>query len=189
MYQVIKEATVEWDILYSIAQNDTTHQLYKNYQKINLAEYEYMIVNIRNEIPAAFHGVFNNGRWPKNFSRICNRAYINPYFRKLNQGLQITSENIKFVLDNYLQWDKDVLFITRGVQYDNAQISWKKFEKFVKFLRKTTDYNDLTYDNRLYKCCESGNRDCYQFAVWYNPRSVINEIPSITIDEWNRLPK
>jgi hypothetical protein len=186
-YQVINNATEEWSTLYAIAQNDRSHHLYKNYEKINLSEYEHMIVNIRDNIPAAFHGIFNNGRWPKNFSRICNRAYINPHFRNLGHGLQITSNNIKFVLDNYTKWGKEVLFITRGVQYNDAYVSWKKFEKFVNFLRKTTGYTDLTYDDRLYKCCNSECKDCYQFAVWYNPYGVSNSIPNISINQWGEL--
>lgn len=147
-YQIIRSSSPAWEEIYAIAQQDKGHSLWANYQTINLAEYEHMIVNVRDGVPAAFHGVFNKGRWPDNVSRICNRAYINPHFRNLGQGLEITSKNIKFVLDNYGVWDKDVLFISRGVQYDDPEISWQKFEKFCKFLIKTTGYN-LVYDDYL----------------------------------------
>jgi hypothetical protein len=188
-YQIIRSSTPVWEEIYSIAQQDKQHELWENYQTINLAEYEYMIVNVRDGIPAAFHGVFNKGRWPDNVSRICNRAYINPYFRKLGKGLEITSKNIKFVLDNYDVWDKDVLFISRGVQYDNASVSWRKFDKFCKFVMKYTGYT-LVYDNRLYQCCPSSCKDCYQFCVWFDPKNLKNalEIPNISIEDWNKLP-
>lgn len=188
-YKIINSSIPEWDNIYNIAKQDREHDLWENYQTIKLEEYEAMIVNIRDGVPAAFHGVFNRGRWPSNFSRICNRAYINPHFRNLGQGLDITSQNIKFSLDNYDRWGKDVLFITRGVQYDNVNVSWRKFEKFVAFLKKTTGYTNLTYDDRLYKCCNSGCKDCYQFAVWYNPKNIEIDIKSITQYTWKGLPE
>lgn len=187
-YKVIQHSTPEWEEIYAIAQNDKTHWLWENYQTIDLATYEHMVVNIRNGRPAAFHGIYNNGRWPKNVSRFCNRAYINPYFRDLGQGLEITHKNIKFVLDNYDTWDKEVLFISRGVQYDNVEVSWKKFQKFCDFLIKNTGYN-LVYDDRLYQCCPAACKDCYQFCVWYDPKNIKNSlnIHSLSKDEWKNL--
>ena len=187
-YKVIQHSTPEWEEIYAIAQNDKTHWLWENYQTIDLATYEHMVVNIRNGRPAAFHGIYNNGRWPKNVSRFCNRAYINPYFRDLGQGLEITHKNIKFVLDNYDTWDKEVLFISRGVQYDNVEVSWKKFQKFCDFLIKNTGYN-LVYDDRLYQCCPPACKDCYQFCVWYDPKNIKNSlnIHSLSKDEWKNL--
>lgn len=187
-YKVIQHSTPEWEEIYAIAQNDKTHWLWENYQTIDLATYEHMVVNIRNGRPAAFHGIYNNGRWPKNVSRFCNRAYINPYFRDLGQGLEITHKNIKFVLDNYDTWGKEVLFISRGVQYDNVEVSWKKFQKFCDFLIKNTGYN-LVYDDRLYQCCPAACKDCYQFCVWYDPKNIKNSlnIHSLSKDEWKNL--
>ena len=187
-YQIIKNPTPAWNELYAIAQADREHWLWENYQIINLADYEHMIVNVRNDVPAAFHGVYNKGRWPSNVSRICNRAYINPHFRDLGQGLEITSKNIKFVLDNYEVWGKDVLFISRGVQYDNVAVSWRKFEKFCKFLEKTTGYT-LAYDNNLYQCCPAQCKDCYQFCVWYDPKGIKTSlnIDKVTQDQWKML--
>jgi hypothetical protein len=183
----VSSSSDEWEYIYKLAQTDKTHSLWENYQKIDVDEYEHMFVNVRDNIPASFHGMYNNGRWPNNFSRFCNRAYINPEHRKLGLGLEITSNAIKFVLDNYNQWGKDVLFITRGVQYDNVEISWKKFEKFVKFLRTSTGYLNLIYDDKLYKCCSSGCKDCYQFAVWYNPKNIKIDIDSISQVDWKNL--
>ena len=157
-YEVINASTSAWNEIYKIAQNDKDHLLWENYQTIKLADYEQMIVNVRDGVPAAFHGIYNNGRWPSNFSRICNRAYINPHFRNLGQGLEITSTNIKFVLDRYDTWGKDVLFISRGVQYDNPKVSWRKFNKFCQFVTKSTGY-ELTYDDRLYQCCPTVCKD------------------------------
>ena len=187
-YRVIQSSTPEWEEIYAIAQQDKEHWLWENYQNIDLADYEHMIVNVRDDIPAAFHGIYNNGRWPSNISRICNRAYINPHFRNLGQGLEITSKNIKFVLDNYEKWNKDILFISRGVQYNNIDISWQKFEKFCKFLQKTVGY-ELVYDSYLYQCCPKQCKDCYQFCVWYDPQNLRNDldIKRITKDHWNTL--
>jgi hypothetical protein len=180
--------SVEWQRIYQIARNDKSHELWQNYQKINLDEYEHMLVNMRDDVPVSFHGIYNNGRWPSNFSRFCNRAYINPKFRDLGEGLEITWKNIKYVLDNYNTWNKEVLFISRGVQYDNIEVSWKKFQKFCKFLIKNTGH-DLTWDDRLYQCCASECKDCYQFAVWYDPKNLKDglEIKSISQQEWMAL--
>jgi len=187
-YFLANNDTVEWKKLYAIAQADKDHMLWENYQDINLDTYEHMIVTVRNGEPASFQGIYNNGRWPSNVSRFCNRAYINPYFRNLGQGLEITHNNVKYTLDNYARWGKDVLFISRGVQYDNAEISWRKFQKFCKFLIKNTGY-DLTYDDRLYQCCANNCKDCYQFCVWYDPMGTTEylNIPSISKDEWQQL--
>jgi hypothetical protein len=187
-YEIVDESSPVWAELYAIAQEDKSHWLWENYQKINLADYEHMIVNIRDGKPAAFHGIYNNGRWPDNVSRFCNRAYINPYFRDLKQGLEITHRNIKFVLDNYDYWGKDALFISRGVQYDNAEISFKKFQKFCDFLIKTTGY-PLIYDDLLYQCCNDHCKDCYQFCVWYDPYNQKKslKINTVTIEQWGSL--
>lgn len=187
-YCLVENNSAEWQTIYKIAQHDHTHDLWENYQSIDISTYEHMIVNIRDGVPAAFHGIYNNGRWPDNVSRFCNRAYINPYFRDLGQGLEITCKNIKYVLDNYDQWNKDVLFISRGVQYDNPKVSWRKFQKFCDFLIEKTGYN-LIYDDRLYQCCSNSCKDCYQFCVWYDPLNIKNNlsIHSISQDEWNNL--
>jgi hypothetical protein len=187
-YLLVTNNSPEWQELYKIAQEDKGHPLWENYQNIDLDTYEHMIVTVRDGRPASFQGIYNNGRWPGNVSRFCNRAYINPYFRDLGQGLEITYNNVKYTLDNYAQWGKDVLFISRGVQYNNAEVSWKKFEKFCKFLIKNTGYN-LIYDDQLYQCCADECKDCYQFCVWYDPMNLKEHlnIPSVSKKEWLQL--
>lgn len=188
MYKTVESSDSDWQHICQIAQQDKDHVLWENYQNIDLGTYEHMIVNVRNGEPAAFHGIYNNGRWPDNVSRFCNRAYISPHFRKLGQGLEITHKNIKYVLDNYSKWNKDILFISRGVQYNNVRISWKKFDKFCKFLVKSTGY-DLVWDDQLYQCCASNCKECYQFCVWYDPLSTRKTlgIPSISQKQWELL--
>ena len=187
--QVFNEAKQEWLDLYAVAQADKEHPLWENYQKINLAEYEHMVLDVIDNEPAFFHGIYNNGRWPANVSRICNRSYMHPKFRKAGIGLDIIGRNITFLLDSYPRWGKDVLFISRGVQYNNVSVTWKKFEKFVEYLRKYTGYNDLVYDDRMYQCCPSACRDCYQFCVWYDPKGICSSlnIPSISQNDWLSL--
>jgi len=184
----LKEPTPAWEEIYKIAQEDRDHPLWENYQTIDLKTYETMVLTTCGGLPASFQGIYNNGRWPENVSRFCNRAYINPYFRQSGHGLEITWRNVKYTLDNYYQWKKDVLFISRGVQYDNVQVSWKKFQKFCEFLIKNTGYN-LVYDDRLYQCCPSECKDCYQFSVWYDPLEVRKslDIKSISQKEWAEL--
>jgi len=149
-YKTIDDSDKDWQYLRSIAKQDKDHLLWENYQDFDLSTYDHMIVNVRDGLPAAFHGIYNNGRWPDNVARFCNRAYINPHFRRLNQGQEITYKNIKYVLDNYESWGKDILFISRGVQYNNASITWRNFQKFCQFLIEKTNYN-LIYDDRLYQ--------------------------------------
>jgi hypothetical protein len=184
----LQTSTAAWEEIYKIARADRDHPLWENYQKINLKVYETMVLTTCDGVPASFQGIYNNGRWPKNVSRFCNRAYINPYFRNQGLGLEITWRNIKYTLDNYQTWGKDVLFISRGVQYDNAEVSWRKFEKFCKFLVEKTGY-DLTYDSNLYKCCFDETKDCYQFCVWYDPKNLKNSlnIQKIPIEQWQQL--
>ena len=184
----LTNTTPEWEEIYKISQNDSTHPLWENYQTIDLNSYEYMILTMLENRPASFQGIYNNGRWPNNVSRFCNRAYINPYFRNLGQGLEITWRNIKYTIDNYNLWEKDVLFISRGVQYDNVEVSWRKFQKFCEFLIKNTGYN-LVYDDRLYQCCPAACKDCYQFCVWYDPMQMKDQlnIPNISKHKWQQL--
>lgn len=188
IYKQVNADDADWQIIKEIAKNDKSHSLWQNYQNFDLASYEHMIVNVREGIPAAFHGVYNNGRWPENVSRFCNRAYINPYFRQLGHGLEITWRNIKYTIDNYDLWSKDVLFISRGVQYDNPEVSWQKFNKFCIFLVEKTGY-DLKWDDFLYQCCGNKSKDCYQFCVWYDPKDIKNalNIPKISQKDWKLL--
>jgi hypothetical protein len=189
-YLLVDKNSTEWEYIYRIARNDKSHELWQNYQDIDLDTYEHMIVYMRDNIPSGFHGIYNNGRWPNNVSRICNRAYLQKYNRDLGQGLDITGDNIIYVLDNYDKWNKDILFISRGVQYDNPKVSYKKFKSFCKFLTDYTGYN-LTYDDRLYSCCDSHCKECYQFCVWYDPKNIrdILDIKNISIDEWSNLKR
>lgn len=185
----LRESTDLWEEIYQIAREDKSHLLWENYQNIDISQYETMVVTTCDGLPASFQGIFNRDRWPDNVSRFCNRAYINPYFRDKGQGLEITWRNIKYTLDHYGKWGKDVLFISRGVQYDNAEISFKKFQKFCQFLIEKTGY-DLIYDNRLYQCCPSMCKDCFQFCVWYDPKKLLNHlnIHNISCDQWAKLP-
>jgi hypothetical protein len=184
----LTSATPEWQNLYKISQEDRSHKLWENYQTIDMAGYETMILTMCGDLPASFQGIYNNGRWPKNVSRFCNRAYINPHFRQSGHGLEITWRNVKYTLDNYHDWKKDVLFISRGVQYDNVHVSWKKFEKFCDFLVKNTGY-DLIWDNFLYKCCANECKECYQFCVWYDPLNIRQtlDIPKVSQKQWEQL--
>lgn len=179
----------EWEYVYNIAKNDNTHGLWGNYQNIDLDEYETMVVTLRDNEPAAFHGIFNNNRWPTNISRICNRAYILPKFRDNNEGLDITSVSIKYVLDNYDKWGKDILFISRGVQYNNPAISYKKFEKFNRFVEQSTGYK-FKYTDRLYRGCKDNCKECFQYFLFYDPKDLLDtiHIDTISQDEWVSLP-
>lgn len=177
-----------WEEIYKIAREDRSHLLWENYQNIDITQYETMVVTTCEDIPASFQGIYNRGRWPENVSRFCNRAYINPYFRNQGHGLEITWRNIKYTLDNYAKWNKDVLFISRGVQYDNVEVSWLKFKKFCQFLIEKTGYN-LQFDDKLYQCCPKLCKDCYQFCVWYDPKDLRKslEIASVSKEQWTLL--
>lgn len=187
-YLLVDKNSTEWRQIYEIARNDKSHELWENYQHIDLDTYEHMIVYMRDKVPSGFHGIYNNNRWPKNVSRICNRAYLQKFNRDLGQGLDITGDNIKYVLDNYDKWGKDILFISRGVQYDNPKLSYRKFKSFCKFITEYTGY-DLVYDDKLYSCCASNSTECYQYCVWYDPKNIRHtlDIPYITMDEWTSL--
>lgn len=189
-YLLVNNQTPEWQYIYDIARNDKTHGLHDNYSNINLDTYEHMVVNVRDNVPVAFHGIYNNGRWPSNVSRFCNRAYIVPDKRGSSEGLRITGDNIKYVLDNYDKWNKDVIFISRGVQYDNPSVSYKKFVKFVKFVSDYTGYQ-LEFDDKLYQCCNNESKDCYQFCVWYDPKQIRHtlDIKRINIEDYSSLGK
>lgn len=185
---VTSENLSDWEHIYEVARNDKSHGLWENYQNIDLSTYEHMILYVRDNIVSGFHGIFNNNRWPSNVSRICNRAYLNSENRLQGNGLAITSDNIKYVLNNYDKWNKDVLFISRNVQYNNPELSFRKFKKFVQFLERSTGYK-LEYDDRLYSCCNSMCKDCYQFCVWYDPKHIRHtlDIPSLSISDWDLL--
>jgi hypothetical protein len=177
-----------WEEIYKIAREDRSHLLWENYQNIDITQYETMVVTTCEDRPASFQGIYNRGRWPENVSRFCNRAYINPYFRNQGHGLEITWRNINYTLDNYNKWNKDVLFISRGVQYDNVEVSWLKFKKFCQFLIEKTGYN-LQFDDKLYQCCPKLCKDCYQFCVWYDPKDLRKslEIASVSKEQWTLL--
>jgi len=173
----------EWVEIYQRAREDKTHLLWENYQSINLNDYEQMLVQIRDNKPISFHGIYNNGRWPSNISRVCNRLYTVPEYRDLN--CSTTGDSIKFDCDNYSKWNKDVLMISRGIQYNDIETSYKKFALSVRWARKYTGY-DWVHDDRLYQCCNSHCKDCFQFVLWYDPKNIRHTlaIPSITQTEW-----
>ena len=47
----------EWQRIYELARNDKSHELWENYQKINLDEYEHMLVNMRDSISVVIQDV------------------------------------------------------------------------------------------------------------------------------------
>jgi hypothetical protein len=186
-FQLVTKDSTEWLSIYEYARNDKSHELWENYQNIDLDTYEHMIVQLRDNKPISFHGIFNNNRWPNNVSRVCNRLYTLPEYRDLK--CSTTGDSIKFDCDNYDKWGKDILFISRGIQYSDIQTSYKKFALSVRWARKFTGYN-WVHDDRLYKCCNNECKDCYQFCLWYDPKNIRDtlDIHSISIDEWNLLP-
>jgi len=185
---VITTPTDEWLTVSTMAEQDESHLLNKNYKGINLEDHEYMIIYKIDDKPAGFHGIYNNGRWPKNISRFCNRAWLAPEYRHPIEGAFVTARNIKFILDRYDTWGKDVLFISRGIQYNDPEISWNKFKKFCKFFIRHSGY-EMHYDSRLYRCCSNNTRDCFQFCIWYDPKGIRStlDIESISIEEWKIL--
>lgn len=186
--EIITNSTEEWLYISTMAKTDTSHPLYKNYKNVKIEDHEYMIIYKIDDQPVGFHGIYNNGRWPENTSRFCNRAWLSPEHRHPIEGAFITARNIKFVLDRYNYWGKDVLFISRGVQYNDPHTSWKKFEKFCEFFIKHSGHQ-MTFDDRLYRCCPNDTKDCFQFCIWYDPkniRSTLN-IDNVSINEWNLL--
>jgi len=188
-YKIITSPTPEWEHIYKIAQEDRSHELWKNYQNINLDEYIAMIICVIDGVPSAFHGVYNNGRWPDNVARIGNRAYISPKIREKGGGFVIAAENIKFALDNYFRWGKDILFLSKPMQYNDVDTSWKKFKMYSKYFQKSTGFK-LECDDRIYQCCGAECKDCYQFCTWYNPNKLkfrLN-IKSYNKEYWYRLP-
>jgi len=187
-FQIITHSTPEWEHIYKIAQEDQTHELWENYQKINLDDYIAMIVYLQDGIPGAFHGVYNNGRWPDNVARIGNRAYIAPHLREQKNGFLIAAKNIKFALDNYDKWGKDVLFMSKPMQYNNVETSWKKFQMYSKWWTKSTGY-EWVCDDRIYQSCPAECKDCYQFCTWYDPKNLKNtlDIKSLEAKEWYNL--
>jgi hypothetical protein len=181
-------STEAWETIYKTAREDVDNPLHSNYTNINLQDYERMIIHMDGTTPAAFHGIYNNGRWQSNVSRVCNRMYTARPYRDVMST--IAGDSARYDFANYELWGKDVLFISRGIQYDNVEISFKKFHKFVAWLERVTDVK-LAYDEYLYSCCSANCRDCYQFCVWYDPKNMRDtlDIPRITWDEFNLLPK
>lgn len=179
---------LHWETISNRAKNDKDHNLANNYSNIKLEQYEHMIIHMLETKPVAFHGIFNNGRWPSNVSRVCNRMYVDRDHRDI-MGT-IPGDAARYDFTNYEQWGKDVLFISRGVQYDNPELSFKKFKKFVLWLRKVTGVN-LEYDDRLYQCCNNMTKDCYQFCVWYDPKHIRHtlDIASMSMEDWSMLPE
>jgi hypothetical protein len=179
----VDEDNEHWKTISSIAKQDTSHHLWQNYQNFNLSEYEYMVVQLRDDKPISFHGIYNNGRWPQNVSRVCNRLYTVPEHRDIL--CTTTGDAIKFACDNYDFWGKDVLMISRGCQYDDIETTYKKFQLSVRWCNKYTGYK-WEFDGRLYKCCNNESKDCYQFVLWYDPKQIrysLN-IKSISRQDW-----
>jgi len=182
----VDEHSLYWQDIYLQAQTDKSHNLWRNYQNIKVSDYEHMIIQLRDNTPISFHGIYNNGRWPNNVSRVCNRLYTLPAYRDIN--CTTTGNAIKFDCDNYNKWNKDVLFISRGIQYDNIETTYKKFILSVRWARKYSGYN-WVYDDRLYQTYNPACKDSYQFCLWYDPKNVRDklDIPNISIDEWKQL--
>lgn len=189
-YVIVNEDSPEWKEISEIARNDQSHSLWKNYQNIKPSDYEYMVVCVYDDIPSGFYGIFNDGRWPSNVSRMFNRTYLKPDIREYPHGPLKGARALKYTLDNFDKWGKDILFVSRGVQYDDPDVSWKKLRRFVDFLIDKTGY-PLELDQYLYRCCLKPKRSCYQYIIWYDPKSLRHEIdiPKITKEEWFELPK
>ena len=185
---LVNDSSPEWQYLYDIAKNDKDHELAGNYQNIKCVDYDQMIMILKDDKPIVFLGNYNNGRWPNNVSRMCTRTYTHPDYRK-NTNSEVISTFLKATLDRYDEWGKDILFISRGIQYDNVEVSWKKFQQFGKYIPRIAGYT-MTFDDKLYKCCPSDTKDCYQFCLWYDPKNIRHtlDIPYITMDEWKQLP-
>jgi len=182
----VDEQSQYWQDIYLRAQNDKSHELWKNYQKINLSEYEHMIVHLRNEKPISFHGIYNNGRWPTNVSRAVTRLYTVPEHRDIL--CTTMGDSMKFDADNFNLWGKTAIFVSKNVQYNNSEISYKKFSQGVRLAKKYTGH-DWVHNDRLYQCCNNPTKDCYQFLMWFDPnnRRHTIDIPSLSIGEWKQL--
>lgn len=182
----VTEENLYWQEIYDIAKNDKLHNLHKNYTDIDLNEYEHMIVHLHNEKPISFHGIYNNNRWPNNISRVCNRLYTLPEYR--DNLCTTTGMAIKFDCDNYDKWNKDILIISRGCQYNDIDTTYKKFSLSVRWANKYTGYN-WVHDDKLYKCCGNNTPDCFQFILWYDPKNLRQtiDIPYLTIEEYKKL--
>lgn len=180
---IVSNKDAIWKEIYTIAQSDYSHPLWKNYQEINLDDYIVMIVYTIDGRPAGFSGVYNNPDiWPSNFARFGNRTYIAPRFRSAG-ATDILYKNFKYVLDNYDKWEVDVLFFSIELHND-PKSEFNKFKFYNKYNEKKTGYR-LEFDDRIYQCCNSYHPKCYHFCSWYNPKNLKIDVKNYDKEVWH----
>lgn len=175
------------------------HRNIDNYQNIceefNKFDSFELLLNDDRQI-VAFSGMYNNGSFPDNCARICNRTYYNPDFRSKARRVRWSEDYfVPYEIDQAKQLGYEYVFISIElflrrralidiIKYLEKNYSWKwKLEnRMFNTCRQHNDNGDYIGLNPSHKCYQNV---CYTQLV-DKPLKPFS-LPSISIDEYNKV--
>lgn len=124
-------------------------------------------------------GMYHRDGWPDGFFRTSNRTFVVP-----NQRTSLyTFVNPKYIGPAQIAATPEckLAFISR--EHPKARFYFRRLQQRVPF------YQDWIISEKMVKVFPSEHKSSYQYVIYkaYNPARSIDEMPSISADEWADL--
>jgi len=124
---VTNEPSPYIDRLADIARQDTTHPLYKNYQKWDLSRFVFCNIVVFEDTPVLFWGTEKPNWCPSNIARAYTRLYKNPLYRYNNTLVEQAKWMFRAVNYNEYQMWLDRYNITNLIYTRNVTTKQDSF--------------------------------------------------------------
>lgn len=128
-----------------------------------------------------FSGMYHRDSWPEGFYRISNRTYVDPTFRTSTYNFF----NPTFIGPAQIAETPDCKLAMISRENPKGKYYFRALQRRVPF------YTDWTISDKMMQVFPTEEKSSYQYVIYksYDPYATIDQLNSITEEQWHSLRK